>query len=217
MALTQPKKLELITKHGRKFAAKPNGSTPVLEGVHYAADGSVVVTDRHKMLRIGGAHSFTEPFTSHAVTGSPVDGTYPDTSKIIPTEFKAEITLIESGIKRTDLKDAIARVKLAVDVAKLAGDKSYVAKLSYVGASVTLSVKSDAPGVSFSAGISADISGADETVSFNAEYLLAALNVFKDAGSARITIGLIGPMTPILLRDEENGIDVIVLPYRRSA
>ncbi|WP_337102372.1 hypothetical protein [Paenibacillus sp. YIM B09110] len=215
MAISQAKKLELITKHGRKFAAKQNGSTPVLEGVHYAADGSLIVTDRHKLLRIGGAHSFAEPFTSHAVTGAPIDGQFPDTSRIIPMELPSQITLINDGLKRDDLKDAIARVKLAVEAAKVAGGVAFCAELAYVGSSVTLTVDSDFPRVKLTVGIGADISGSDMTVAFNAELFLAALNVFKDAGSKRVIIGLTGAMSPIVLRDEENEIDAIVLPYRR--
>lgn len=214
MAISPAKKLELITKHGKKFASKSQ-RTPILEGVHYAADGSVVVTDRHKLLRIGGAHNFTEPFTSHDVTGVPVDGQYPDTSKIIPMELPTQITLI-TGHNRDDLKDAIARVKLAVDAAKVAGDIAFITTLSYVGSDVRLSVKNDHPSVSLSVGISADIYGPDATVSLNAELLLAALNVFKDAGSHRVIIGLTGAYSPIVLRDEENEIDAVVLPFRRA-
>lgn len=214
MPISQAKKLEIITKHGRKFAAKTNGATPVLEGVHYNADGSVVVTDRYKLLRIGGAHNFTEPFTSHAVTGAPIDGNYPDTSRIIPMELPSQITLINYGVQRDDLKDAIARVKLAVDVAKAAGDKSYITALVKEGDTVMLVVKNDEPRVKYSAILNSDIFGLDATVSFNAELFLAALNVFKDAGSKRVIIGITGATSPIVLRDEENEIDAIVLPYR---
>lgn len=212
MALSYAKKAELIVKHAKKFASKDN-TRPVLCGVHYDKDGSAVMTDRYRLLRIKDAHNYGRTFTSDVKTGAEIDGTYPDTSKIFPTEFKTEITLIETG-KLTNVKDAIARVKLAVDTAKLSGDKSHVARLEYVGSSVTLSVTSDNPIVSFSAGISASISGPDESIAFNAEYMLDALNVFKDARSQRVIIGLNGSMSPIVLRDEENGIDAIVLPIR---
>jgi DNA polymerase III sliding clamp (beta) subunit (PCNA family) len=211
MAISQAKKLELITKHGRKFAVKSGGGTPILEGAHYAADGSITVCDRHKLLRIRDAHTFTEPFTSHIVTGAPIDGTYPDTSKLIPTDFKTKITLANG------VKEAIDRVKLAIDVAKIARDKRFIAVLTHSENSVTISADYDNPSVIFSAEISADRTGEYTTISFNAEYFLAALNVFKDAGSTQVRIGLNGPVSPILLTDEENGIDVIVLPYRRAA
>ncbi|TCM89642.1 DNA polymerase III beta subunit-like protein [Paenibacillus sp. BK033] len=217
MAISQAKKLELITKHSRKFATKMNGASPVLEGVHYSADGSVVVTDRHKLLRIGGAHSFTQPFTSHAVTGAPIDGQYPDTSRIIPMELPTQITLISDGFRRDDVKDTIARVKLAVETAKVAGDKSFITALVVERSVAMLVVKNEEPRVKFSAVINAELYGPDMTLAFNAELFLAALNVFKDAGSKRVTIGLISATSPIVLRDEDNEIDAVVLPYRRSA
>jgi len=215
MAISQAKKLELIAKHAKKFTTKSE-ATPVLQGVHYSSDGSVVATDRHTLIRIRGTHNFTEEFTSHAKTGATIEGRYPDTSRIIPMDSPSQITLIRAGIKRDDIKDAIARMKLAVDVAKAVGDKTNIATLKYSGSTVMLSVSSATPEVSFVAGISAEISGLDAEVSFNAEYMLNALNVFKDAGSNRVVVGITGAMSPIVLRDEDNDIDVVVLPYRVS-
>ena len=215
MAISQAKKLELITKHAKKYTSKSE-ATPVLQGIHYAADGSVIATDRHTLIRIQGAHNFPDTFTSHAKTGATIDGKYPDTSRIIPTEFPTQITLIE-GLKRADIKDAIARVKIALEVAKLSGDKTNLAELRYTGHSVEVCASNSAPAVSFVVGISADIDGPAVTISFNAEFLLNALNVFKDAGSQRVTIGIINATNPMVLRDEENGIEIVILPYRRAA
>ncbi|CAM2954006.1 hypothetical protein PASE110613_09340 [Paenibacillus sediminis] len=213
MAISQAKKLELITKHAKKFTATSE-ATPVLQGVHYSADGSVIATDRHTLIRIGGAHNFTEAFTSHAKTGATIDGTFPDTSRIIPMELPTQITLIRVGANRDDINGAIARTKVALEATKLSGNKTYTARLTLVGADVRLSANNDDTPFRFSAGINADIYGPDAEVSFNAEYLLNALNVFKDAGSTRVIIGIISASSPIVLRDEENEIDVVVLPYR---
>lgn len=212
MAITQAKKLELITKHAKNFTTKSE-ATPVLQGVHYAADGSVVCTDRRVLLRIGGAHNFTEPFTSHAKTGAVIDGIFPDTSRIIPHELPTQITLVETP-HVSGIKDAIARVKVALEAAKLAGDKTYVARLDSAANGVKLTVNNAEANVSYSAMITADQFGAYADITFNAEYLLNALNVFKDAGSKRVVIGITGAVSPIVLRDEENEIDAIVLPYR---
>lgn len=38
--ISQAKKNEIITTHAKKFAAKFGGGTPILEGVHYAKNGS---------------------------------------------------------------------------------------------------------------------------------------------------------------------------------
>lgn len=212
MAITQAKKLELITKHAKHFTSKSE-ATPILQGVHYNADGSVVCTDRFTLLRIGGAHNFTEEFTSHAKTGAVVDGVFPDTSKIIPMELPTQITLIDT-MRFSGIKDAIARVKAALETAKLPGDKTYIARLDSSASGVKLTVNNAEAGVSYSAMITAEQFGPYADITFNAEYLLNALNVFKDAGSQRVIIGITGAMSPIVLRDEENEIDVIVLPYR---
>lgn len=212
MAITQAKKLELITKHAKNFTTKSE-AYPVLQGVHYSADGSVVCTDRHVLLRIGGAHNFTEPFTSHAKTGAVIDGVFPDTSRIIPQELPTRITLVETP-HVSGIKDAIARVKVALEAAKLAGDKLYVARLESVESGVRLTVNNAETNVSYSAMITSDRFGPYADVTFNAEYLLNALNVFKDAGSRRVIIGITGSTSPIVLRDEENEIEAVVLPYR---
>lgn len=128
-------------------------------------------------------------------------------------ELPSQITLIES-VKRADLKDAIARTKVALEASKLSGGKTYTARLTIVGDDVRLSANNDALPYRFSAGINADIFGPDAEVSFNAEYLLNALNVFKDAGSQRVNIGIISATSPIVLRDDDSEIDIVVLPYR---
>lgn len=212
MAITQAKKLELITKHAKNFTTKSEAH-PVLQGVHYAADGSVVCTDRVTLLRIGGAHNFTEAFTSHTKTGAVIDGVFPDTSRIIPMELPTQITLIDTA-RFSGIKDAIARVKVALETAKLSGDKTYVARLDSAANGVKLMVNNAEANVSYSAMITSDQFGPYADIAFNAEYLLNALNVFKDAGSKRVIIGITGAMSPIVLRDEENEIDAIVLPYR---
>ncbi|MNN25070.1 DNA polymerase III subunit beta [compost metagenome] len=214
MPISPAKKIEIINKHAKNYTTKPNGSTPVLEGVHYSADGSVIATDRHTLIRIGHAHGFTQAFTSHAKTGAAIDGQYPDTSRIIPMELPTQITLISDRLRRDDIKDAIARTKVALEAAKLSGGKSYIARLTLIGSDVRIAANDDNAPYRFSAGLSAEIFGPDAEVSFNAEYLLNALNVFKDAGSKRVIIGITGAYTPIVLRDEENEIDIVVLPFR---
>lgn len=210
MAISQAKKLELITKHAKNYTTKQNGSSPILEGVHYSADGSVVATNRHTLLRIGGAHNFTEEFTSHTKTGANIDGNYPDTSRLIPESCPTEITLSSENIA-----ELIARVKAALTISKLAGDRTNLARLTLVGANLTLSVNSASdPYVEFKAGIAAEIAGPDADIAFNAQYLLDALNVLKDAGSIIASIGISGPHNPIVVRDADNAIDIIALPYR---
>ena len=209
MAISPAKKIEIINKHAKNYTTKPNGSTPVLEGVHYSADGSVVATDRHTLIRIGHAHGFTQEFTAHAKTGATVDGQYPDISRIIPMEFKTQVALNYSGVV-----EAMGRVKAALEIAKATGDKMNLAKIIVGDGAATLSISADNPQLTYRADFSGGISGESASLTLNAQFLYNALAVLKDAGSKSVIIGISGRLSPVVLRDEENEIDIVVLPFR---
>lgn len=209
MAISPAKKIEIINKHAKNYTTKPNGSTPVLEGVHYSANGSVVATDRITLIRIGHAHGFTQAFTSHAKTGAEIDGQYPDTSRIIPQEFKTQIAL-----NGTSVVEALGRAKVALEIAKATGDKMNLAKITAGDGAATLSISADSPQLTYRANLSGDVSGDNVSLTLNAQLLYNALAVLKDAGSQSVIIGISGRLSPIVLRDEENEIDIVVLPFR---
>lgn len=215
MAISQAKKLEIASKNAKHFAADPKGAPSILTGIYYAKDGSVIICDRHKLLRIAGAHNFAEPFVSHVVTGEHIDGTYPDTSKLFAEKFASELILRET-YNVNHVKTAISRTKLAIEVTKLAADKRAVASIVGKEGRPDLIVNDKENGLYYSAALSGDLTG-EIGISLNASYFLNALNVFKDAGSITVKIGFNKPMEPINLLDEENGISVIVLPYRMGA
>lgn len=204
--ISMPKKNEIAVKHAKKFASKSE-TTPVLCGIHYAEDGHIYVTDRHRLLRIRDAHTYTTPVTSHVVTGAELDGKFPDCSRLIPSAPKT--TFVIEGIEA--INQAVKYVKLALDVAKTVDKSTKICEL--FGSDQIRVGASDGVNVKFSAYLAA---GGCDTVRLNCEYLYDALNVFKDAGTRQINVCITGAMSPILLTDEENGIDVLVLPYRTT-
>src|SRR5665648_293112 len=72
-------------------------------------------------------------------------------------------------------------------------------------------------GVELKVSIGELVKDQDETWSFNADYLYYALDVFKSAGSTRVVIKLRHRNDSIVYSDEENGIDVLILPVRTNA
>ena len=62
--------INIITKHAKKFLARIKNS--ILNGIHYAADGTVYVTDRHH-ARIRNTQ-FQGADALHAKTGAPISG-----------------------------------------------------------------------------------------------------------------------------------------------
>lgn len=197
-----PRKLEIITKHGKKFAAK-NPSAGVLEGVHYAADGSAVICDRYKLLRLRNVHSNTTAETRSLANGALIDGTYPDTSKLFPN-LTANLRISGDGIK------ALAAVcKAVVDVAKGAGDRVPVLTI----ADGSLRYQNESADVEISATI-AKVTESHPNVTLNPTFVFEALNVFRDAGARSVDVCITGTLSPIVFYDDETGIDVLVLPYK---
>ena len=202
--MEQTAKLALINKHAKKFIAK--NSYQVFEGIHYTADGSVFVTNNFYALRIRNAHNFEE-VTISAIDGTKIDKPQPEIDRVFPTEFKTSFELNNHLIK-----DALQKVKWLRDVAKYYDPKHKRIKLILEGENVSLHLENDS--VKFQT-ILAPYSELEKVhVTLNAEFLLNGLQVFKDAETKQLQVKLNGQFDPIVLSDEENEIDVIILPVR---
>lgn len=205
--MEQTAKLALINKHAKKFIAK--NSHPVLEGIHYAADGSVFVANKFYALRIRNAHNFEE-VTISAIDGTKINEPFPNIDRVFPTEFKTSFALNNHLIK-----DALQKVKWVRDIAKYYDPIHKRIKLVLEGINVFLHLENDS--VKFQT-IFAPYNGLETVhVNLNAEFLLNGLQVFKDAGTSELQIKLNSKLDPIILSDEENEIDVIILPIRTGA
>ncbi|PDO10416.1 MAG: DNA polymerase III subunit beta [Candidatus Reconcilbacillus cellulovorans] len=132
-----------------------------------------------------------------------LEGTYPDTSKLVPETFRSElvmdVALLIDSIDRASVltreeKTNIVRLALMEeDAVEVSASSAEVGKMSE-----TLPVVS--------------LTGERIKVSFNSRYMLEAL---KAIGGERVHIGFSGPAAPIVMRPEGGG-DVLqlVLPYR---
>ncbi|NTZ20908.1 hypothetical protein EXW96_26335 [Paenibacillus sp. JMULE4] len=199
-------KSQILSKFGPKFAAA--GKTAgILQGIHYATGGHAVVTNRHYMLVIHDAHKFEQPLTIHAKTGQPLEGVYPDTSKIIPSSFNGEITILQE-----EMSKALLAAQLVAGVASKLDKEAPIAQIEILNGHAYLNVIRDMPLIDMSIRISEAAPRENSQRSLNAEYLATALSVFDAAGTG-VEIKLRGPLEPIVLTNY-NGIDVLILPYR---
>jgi DNA polymerase III sliding clamp (beta) subunit (PCNA family) len=208
--ITQAKKLELISKHAKKFAAKKDSYRPILEGVHYAQGGSVFITDAYCALRIRNAHSFPESTTSHAVTGASIDGPYPSLDKVFPTNFKLEFNLYQT-LKEIQIYETLQRTKWAWEIAKSTQKKPLI-QINIEKSNAVIEVKDNF--IEYRALFGYVDTPETYKLTLNAEYLLNALNLFKDAGTSVLSFKLRSNTEPIVLSDEANEIDIIIMPVR---
>jgi DNA polymerase-3 subunit beta len=131
-----------------------------------------------------------------------LEGSYPDTSKLIPTDYKSVVTVALRG-----LHDALERVGI---VAK--DNKAKIVKISASGKEAEISSANEGSKASEALEVSVDTG--EVTASFNVEYALEAL---KAVDGDKVRICYNGSMNPIILKgDDENAVQLI-LPYRTTS
>jgi len=134
-----------------------------------------------------------------------LDGTYPDTSKIISQSYKTELVV------QTDrLTDAIDRAYLLSRE-----EKTNIVKLVTIDSgTIEISSSSSELGKVTEQLEVKRLDGDDLKISFNSKYMLDALKVID---SDHIHIGFTGMMSPIIIRPEEDQSMLhLILPYRTT-
>ena len=202
-------KQELLSKHAKFFAADKKVENPIFQGIRYFANGTAVVTNTHTLLRIKDVSPFPSPCTLHAITGAELDGVYPsiDATDVLFCRDPENQIILENP-KQLDLitKHAKIAVMLAKELKCVNNPVNLV--LSFKNAHLEINDSS----LEWSALVGYPEKDQEETWCFNANYLYNALNLFRSAKTRSLTIKLRNKFEPIILSDEENGIDVIILP-----
>lgn len=130
-----------------------------------------------------------------------INGSYPDTSKLIPSSFSYRLdTIAQSFLARID------RVSI------LSLDKNTVVKLSMFNGGVTLSAKSQEVGSAVETVNDFRYSGDRLDISFTARYVQDAI---KALGCEEISFLFNGDSKPVIIRNEKDPSCVqLVLPVR---
>lgn len=134
-----------------------------------------------------------------------LEGNYPDTDRLIPTEFTSVLTFNTS-----DLRAAMERARLLSNATQ-----NGTVKLEIAGGIVSAHVNSPEVGRVNEEIDTKSVTGEDLTISFNPTYLIDAL---KAIDSEKVTISFISSVRPFTLvpsEDTENFIQLIT-PVRTN-
>lgn len=134
-----------------------------------------------------------------------LDGTYPDTSKIIPTTYKTELVLDSK-----QLSDSIDRAYLLSRE-----EKTNIVRLQTMDdGTIEISSSSSELGKVTEQLEVAKFEGDPLRISFNSKYMLDVLKVVE---SQQLHIGFTGAMSPIIIKplDESQSL-YLILPYRTT-
>lgn len=75
---------------------------PILKGVKHFEDGSLAVTDSHRLYIAKDMHCKDDSVLSP--DGKQIDGDYPEISRLIPTEFKQSLTIgVDEMLRGVDI------------------------------------------------------------------------------------------------------------------
>lgn len=134
-----------------------------------------------------------------------LDGTYPDTSKIIPTTYKTELVL-----DTKKLSDSIDRAYLLSRE-----EKTNIVRLQTLeDGTIEISSSSSELGKVTEQLDVAQFTGDPLRISFNSKYMLDVLKVVE---SEQLHIGFTGAMSPIIIKPVDDSQSLyLILPYRTT-
>ncbi len=181
---------------------------PILKCVHFDKDGSISVTDSHRLLRISDFHSHKEEFNQDLSTMMLLDGNYPDTSRLIPKKFSTEITISLSVLIR--IMKALGTSSEECVHWKLLEHKIIFSnqsdKFNY-GEPIEISANANIEGDLFD-------------ISFKARYVKECCEFFMDAKERYaiddVTIKMFSPIRPVIFTIDESKYIYLVTPMRTN-
>ena len=156
----------------------------------------IVATDNQILFKIGQLLFYSRV----------LDGTYPDTSKIISQSYKTELV-----VHTRQLTEAIDRAYLLSRE-----DKSNIVRIVTAGGSaIEISSSSSEVGKVKEEVEVKQLSGEELKISFNSKYMMDTLKVIE---SDYVHIGFTGVMSPIIIKPhtEEQHMLHLILPYRTT-
>ncbi|RDW17027.1 hypothetical protein CWR48_15610 [Oceanobacillus arenosus] len=186
---------KLLDKHAKNFVTNERQDGK-LEGIHYHENGSIYVTDAHKLLVFHDAHQ-EEAHTVHYKTGKQMDIKYPEVARLLDSDYQDSLT-----IQMKDINSYIDLIKVATNI-DLVGDLilkdgQFKLEIKYTNESFNLLIGE---------------TKSEFKVCLNILYFYHMLHFFKDAKVDEIIFSWSHPMRPLSFRS--GNYEILVVPVRR--
>lgn len=189
---------ELIKKHAKNFV-QTDGTRPILEGIHYREDGSVVITDSHILLHVRSAHDYQEPTVMHHSTGRVIKGDYPNVEHTLNISYSHEFTL--NMIKIAPYLETLKVSNLIGNVGILKDD-------------LTFKVRS-VDGESYILTLDGHVCDGFPATSLKSTNLYKCLSVFKDLKVDVVRVKIAeSSLTHIMFTDEAERVKILIAPVK---
>lgn len=194
----------LFMKHAEKVSKTASSSRSVLKGVYHSNNGDLVVTDAHRMYLNKDGNHRKDGAVIDPKTGNEIEGKYPDTSRLIPTlDPLVNVTF-----------EVITTLK-AVKALKSCGQiesKRAIASLVKRENKIYISVGEERINASYELGTLED--GEMDDLHLDIQYIVEALELFKEVGFTSVTMKTYGSMRPVILENED--LLALIMPIRKN-
>lgn len=195
-------------KHASKITKKVTGSRPVLKGVMHRENGSLIVTDSHRLYQVNNAYDTTEDVLKDPKTGGVIEGNYPETSRLLP-ENEGEFTV------KVNVKQALNALKAMKIVVKEndTGKNKLMRMVSREG-KLYFTAGDDGTPMQLKYEVGQLDINKETSMAVNSDYLLEGLDFLKDVDFNQVTFNYYGSMRPFTLTAEDTV--VLILPIREG-
>jgi DNA polymerase III sliding clamp (beta) subunit (PCNA family) len=176
----------------------------------------VIATDSHRLIRIKHNQEVSEPYLHHfkpELTQDVSVTSYPDISRLLPDKYNAKQEFkvnVAEWIEAHEL-GLVAAKEHKNTVIGLKEDQFNVnAVKTFINKKGKEEKQPDYNQISYK--YTLDYNTNIEKVSYNCEYMLTALKVFKKLKEKEVTCYFYGPMRPMYFVSES--VEVLILPVR---
>lgn len=201
----------IFAKHAEKMLKKVSASRPILQGAYHQTDGSVVATDSHRLYKLYNGFDTSEAFVQNLTTGQRIDGNYPNTSKLIPDAEDAKCTI------QVNVKELLDAAKGMLSAHKAINSKArhgyHLMQIMEQGNKMVLLAGTESDKFHATYDMSdLPLYGSEVNITFQPQFLIDALALFKDAGETEINIRFYGNVRPFIM--ESKDVTALILPVR---
>lgn len=191
-------------KIAQKFTSK-NNVRLMLQLIYHRANGDMIATDSHHLIKIKGVHGFGQDYLVNQKSLEFAKGDYPEVDKLLEMESKVIIRLNQEQIK----------IWL-----QMHRSMNQMSKIKNIHTNITMNLNEKvsfelkAQNISFELPYE-EFEGHEsiERVTYNVEYMRDALEAHEKLKSNEVFIQMASELRPILLDNQED-VQAVVLPVR---
>lgn len=198
-------------KHAEKVTKNAPGTLPITKGVHHK-DGYVEVTDGFRFYRAKSNYSISAEGVIDLATGRQLEGKYPNMGSFVPTAEPPVVVVLDVA----HTLDATKALQQVGTVAPAPGERKtkkedVILSLETIESLALLSTPINKARAEYT--LPVESSKSNLTTAFNSNYIIQALELFKDVGIDTITWEIYEELRPCKMYFDDN-LMVVLLPVK---